>query len=621
MFKILLCIPPDYDYNFPPLGTPALCGFLKHKGLDVQQLDLNLKYRDFLIKHISGINDIRTKKFILKSVLKKFFKEKLHNRYYADLLVRDNDGFLPYLPYDNNTNSSFYFTERLLSSEHLWPYLEDSRENTFYQFYRQEKILDFLDKQKINLLGISIISPSQVIPSLTLGLLVKQNLPHIQVTIGGQWPTLYRKVILEKKDLFCCFDSMIVFEGETALYNLILKLQRQSNGVRKIPQVFFKEDSLDLTQRYLEEDLNQLPCPDFDGLPLQDYNGIEDIGVLPVTYETSRGCYWAKCAYCVDLPLPKPSYRRKHPELVARDIQELKKKYMAAYLMLGDPGMSPRQMSEVSKEMLKQGVHIRWWCMARLDPGFNYELFNKAKQAGLTQVNFGFESASDRICELLHKGNKKEISRRVMKDCAQAGIKVDLQTMLGLPGETFSDGLETVDFLVKNKQYIDNVTFNIYYLTPANYVYENPQNYGIEYEKNSALIFKFFIPFKNEQGISRNEACLLQQLYGKLSEGTQNKAADKSAINKLSFAKDVSLRRLRFVLNEESTQMPYLYRGRSKDYIFLNDIQEKIADILKKNMDDGKAVFTLGKTYPEADTAIREFIEYAVDKGFLEKGA
>jgi hypothetical protein len=46
MFNVFLCIPQDYDHNFPPLGTPALCAFLKQKGIDASQTDLNLKYRD-----------------------------------------------------------------------------------------------------------------------------------------------------------------------------------------------------------------------------------------------------------------------------------------------------------------------------------------------------------------------------------------------------------------------------------------------------------------------------------------------------------------------------------------------------------------------------------------------
>ena len=527
MFKALLCIPPDYEHNFPPLGTPALSAFLKNKGIDVAQIDLNLKYRDFLIRHMHCPNmPDEDKKVFLKAILKKFFYENLKDRYYSSMLPRSQDGISPFLPYDNNSNSSFYFTERLLSSEALFRYLEDSEENTFYQFFQEENFLTFLDKAGINLLGISIISPSQAIASLTLGLMVKKNLPHIHVAIGGQWPTLYRNVISARTDFFQCFDSVIVFEGETPFFRLVEALK--AGAALDIPNLMLKDNHASFRYDFTGEDLDQLPCPDFDGLPLDDYDARAEEG-RALTFETSRGCYWAKCAYCVDLPLPKPSYRRKNPALVVRDIRELKQKYAVGHLMLGDPGLSCRQMLEVSQEIIRQGIEISWWSMARLDPGFSFEAFKLAYQAGLKQINFGFESASDHLCELLDKGIRRVNSQRIIRECSEAGIKVCLQTMLGLPHETMSDGLETVDFLIKNKAYIREISFNLYYLTPENFIYRNPDKYSIRYEYDPGLPFRFFTPFDNLKGMTENEACLLQNLYARLISKSDKPEQDNPA--------------------------------------------------------------------------------------------
>jgi radical SAM superfamily enzyme YgiQ (UPF0313 family) len=556
MFRVLLCIPPDYDCDFPPLGTPALCAFLKEKGIDCWQVDLNLEYRRFLVERINApsLSD-REKERLLKPVLVKFFRRYLKGRYYSGFLPRRGDGIFPSLPYGNNSNSSFYFAERLLSSPYLWRYLEDRKENTFYQFYEDRKTLDFLEAQKINLLGISIISPSQAIPAFTLGLLVKKHLPHIHVNIGGQWPTLYRNVFIEKKEFFKCFDTIIVFEGETALWRLAEALKR--NNDIAIPNVISKNCQKGITFQSAGEDMNALPCPDFSDLRLKDYDGYSD-GEITITYETSRGCYWSKCAYCVDLPLPKPSYRSKHPQLVARDMNELKKKYKAGFLMLGDPGMSPRQMKEVSREILRKRLTMGWWCMARLDSGFNYDLFKTAAAAGLRKINFGFESASDRVCGVLNKGNKKERSLRVIKDCARSGIKVDLQTMIGLPKESFSDGLETVDFLVKNKEFIYNVTFNTYYLTPGNFIFQSPAPYGIEYKNDRFLPFRFFSPFKNIGGMTAGEAQLLTHLYCDLLEKSESETRNPKK-DELPHSARLKRKGLRFSLNGESCRLYYNY--------------------------------------------------------------
>jgi radical SAM superfamily enzyme YgiQ (UPF0313 family) len=513
MSKVLLCIPPDYDRYFPPLGTPALCGFLKNRGIDAAQIDLNIAYRDFLFRRLTGPSiSGDEKKLVLKESLKAFFSEKLQGRYYSPFLVRKEGDIFPYLPYDNNANSSFYFTERLLSSEVLERYLEDEAENTFLQSYLEADFLSRIEKENPLLIGISIISPSQAIASLTLGKLIKKRFPKLYVNLGGQWVTLYRQALAARKDLWECFDSLIVFEGETPLAELAaaLEAKRDISGIANVIPKNSIFDKLSFKPR--GEDLDQLPCPDFSGLPLDAYDE-SSTGKRSLTFEMSRGCYWAKCAYCVDLPLPKPSYRAKSAHLIVRDLKELKKKYQAHMLLLGDPGLSPKQMLEVSRAILREKIDINWWCMTRLDHGFSRDIFKTAAQAGLKKINFGFESASDKVCDFLDKGNSRLRSERVIRDCAASGIEVDLQTMIGLPGESFQDGLQTIDFLVQNKEFISAVTFNIYYLTPSNHIYLKSEHYGLKVDKSRVLPFQFFIPFQNEFGMSRDEAHLLQKIY------------------------------------------------------------------------------------------------------------
>ncbi|MFA5100267.1 MAG: radical SAM protein [Candidatus Omnitrophota bacterium] len=565
MFKTLLCIPPDYEYKFPPLGTPAIVGFLKKKGVSCSQIDLNLRYRDFLTQHVSGPVPLNREErlFFLKPLLSKFFTQNLTDRYYSHMLPRDSDDIFPRLPYGNNTNSSFFFGERLLSSDILWKYLEDAEENTFYQFYLQEGIIRRLEKEDIRLFGISVISPAQAVASLTLGLLVKKALPDVHVTIGGQWPTLYRHAIVQNKDLFRCFDSVVVFEGESAFYEMAVRLER-GGSVSPVPNVMTQDTASAETVARRDEDMNGLPCPDFDGLPLGDYSAGKG-GQVSLTFETSRGCYWSKCAYCVDLPLPKPSYRAKSADIVVNDIKELKSRYNAQYLLLGDPGLSPRQMRAISEKMLRDGVAMEWWTMARLDPGFNAELFELAYSAGLRQINFGFESANDRVCDLLDKGNLRERSSRIIRECARSGIKVDLQTIAGLPGESFEEGLETVDFLIAHKEYIASVTFNFYYLSPGNHVYRDPGKYGIAYDRTGPMPFRFFTPFRNINGMDMAQAYLLEKMHYSLLHKDDPAAAEKNpdpgAYTADGYA-DLSL-------NGESCRLRYRKDPRTEEYMFI----------------------------------------------------
>jgi radical SAM superfamily enzyme YgiQ (UPF0313 family) len=566
MRRIILSIPPDYDRNFPPLGTPALAAFLEDNGVGCAQIDLNIGYRDFLAKglNVPGGTAPAAWNFLLHAALNKFFTENCSGRYYSQMLERDNASELPRLPYDNNTNSSFHFCERLLSSEYLWRYLEDDTENTFLRFYKEIDIAALVKAGKTRLFCISVTSPTQALASLTLGLLLKKTFPDIHVNIGGQWATLFRRQILERKDLFRCFDSIIAFEGESAL----LGLARAVESGRDVPDmrnIFTRDFAVSAVERPAEEDMDLLPCPNFLGLPLEKYDGSAD-GDVSLTYETSRGCYWSKCAYCVDLPLPKPSYRAKDPRLVARDVETLIRRHSATYLLFGDPGLSPRQMIGISRAILSSGARIRWWTMARLDPGFTPEVFGLAKKAGLSQVNFGFESSNDHVCDLLDKGNRRERSSRVIKDCAGAGISVDLQTMLALPGEKFEDALDTVDFLVAHKKYISHVTFNTYYLTPFNHVYNDPARYGIEYDKELALPFAFFIPFRNAKGMDPARAELVEKICYSLFARARRMGEEPTVSGRTP-----SEHTAEFTMNGRSTSLRYIHNGPTDEYVVQDD--------------------------------------------------
>lgn len=479
MFSLIL--PPDYGTDFPPLGTPALTGFLKSKGVSVSQLDLNIAYLDWWIRRAPGVP--------VRQAMNEHFGKSGH-----PLLPRGED-----LPYDNRTNSSFHFTERMLSNEALFGYLEDREQNTFLQFYEESALPDG------DIVGLSLISPSQVLAALTLCRLLKRRAPKTRIVLGGQWVSLYAEAVMARADWTPLVDAFIVGEGETPLLEWL-----KGGDPAQVPNlVYQREGRWVRSVRSSEEDLDALPAPDFDGLPLESY---DSRGTL--TYETARGCYWNKCVYCVDLPIPKPSWREKKAGLVVRDMGELSRCYKTESLMISNAAISPRQMREISELLVQDGTGIRWWTMARLDAAFTREVFDLAKRAGCWQINFGFESANDRVCDFVQKGNRRETSLKVIGDCHAAGIKVCLQTMLGLPSETVEEGLDTVQFLLENRALIGDAAINVYYLTPKCRVYEEPASFGIEAKKDSCLPFQFFTEFRQIRGgMDRAEAQGLWQLY------------------------------------------------------------------------------------------------------------
>lgn len=494
MLKTLLVIPPKYGTDYPPLGTPSLAGYLKSKGIEVKQVDWNIEYRSYSdnLENNDKINNSPYQQF-------------LPNKPAYDL------------PYGDNTFTSFFFTERLLSSPLLFRFISDIEHNPFHQFILEKELIEEIKKYDVALVGLSITSPSQVIFSFTLGYLLKRSNLGVHIVIGGQWVSLYRKEILKRKDFAEFFDSAVFFEGETPLFKLITELSNAGN-LENVPNLIYKYKSeFTLSKHHSVEKLDELACPHFDDLPLNRYERFSE-GKVSLSFETSRECYWNKCAYCVDLPYPKQGYRARNPRLVAQHIRTLLDKHSINFLIFSDPTMSPQQMLGISREIIEKGLKVSWWCFARLDKRLTKEVFELAKKAGCFAVSFGMETANQRLLDFIQKGIDLNTAKIVLRDCYESGLDVQLQMMIGLPAETREEALETINFLVENRDIIQQVTFNVYYLTPGCLIYENPIKYGI-FPQKDPVPFQFFLDFsQGENGISKKEAYSMVRLYNILME-------------------------------------------------------------------------------------------------------
>ena len=526
--KTRLLIPPKYELSFPPLGTPVLLGMLKKHGKDADQFDANQEYA----KHWLSKVEVTPKSdhpglrfFTLRALLNDIFLQKKNAElYYSEALENPFTN----AAYHDWTDSSYHFTENLLESSYLERFLGDEEENTYLQYYRAVRFGERLEQDGIKLLGISLIGPSQIIPTLTLAKYLKEHFKNSpKILIGGQWATLYHEQIMKRNDLAQWIDYVIRGEGESPTVHLVEHLE----GSRKMEHCsnlsYVKNGQWITTEIHTKEDMREMPAPDFDGLSLDEYANFT-MKKIGLTYETSRECYWNRCTYCVDLPIPHEGYRVKRVPQVVDEIQMLIKRYKADYIIFSDPAMAPARLRDISQDMVNRGIHIPFWCFGRLEKNFTPEIFQIAKQAGCDEIDFGMETANQRLMDFVDKGTKVAEISKTIRDCAEAGIHVTLQTILRFPTETYDEGLETVNFLIDHKEFIHDVAFNIYYLTPGNHMFNDPERFGLKLRPNQPS-FRFFHEWDqlDPKAMSYEDAHQLRELHELLSHKVSRRLETK----------------------------------------------------------------------------------------------
>ena len=550
-----LIFPPQWIPTQPYLSIPSLTAFLKANLYDVEQMDVNVSFYDDILSKTdlrafyeranSKFQELESKKE-LSPVFQKQYATLSSSILFSDYILdnienakktlRDKDKFydieelfraFKILELGLRLASSAYYPTNLTfhaydmryscrSSKDVLAAINDREENLFI-YYFERKILPEILKGNPELVGISIINTSQIIPGLTLANLIKNADENIHINIGGSVFTRLINEIKGNNELFSLFDSIIVHEGETALSGLIGYLKDEFD-IEKIPNLIYKKGS-DIIVNNINsegEDINTLPTPDFEGLPLEKYFSPELI--LPIL--SSRGCYWGRCTFCDHSYGYSGKYRPRNANLLYNDIYSLKSKYKTNVFTFQDEGLSPKLIGQLSSKIIEKKLDISWLADSRFEPAFSSELSKKLADAGCKMLYFGLESANERIIKCMDKGIKKENVLKICKHGTDAGIWTHLFLIFGFPTETYEEARETMDFILQNNKIINSMSFGSFQLTKHSKVYEAIEAFDVKpiaHDDNNDI--SLWYEHETGSGMSKYETeNVIQEFYNELSK-------------------------------------------------------------------------------------------------------
>lgn len=499
-FKILLIFPPVWTPETPYLSTPTLTAWLRKKGWDVSQMDLNIEFwyhfydekkiiemaqKAFTkYRELAKLQTLSLQQRDMMEKIRQFARQVIKGEIDAEIFhyICTQFGGFSYIegihkkpahyPWESPQKYHDRFFEDIsysaygMASSDIYEMLNNEKLNPYFEFFEKYGIQNILEHTP-NLVGISVIALNQVIPAFTLSKVIKKHLPETYVILGGAWCSHLFDVLPHKLELFDVVDSVVVFEGEEALEKLAHAI-KSGTEPRDVPNLIYRRrDKIVSTKIEADIDLNTLATPEFDGLPLSKY---WNVGVLPL--QTSRGCYWAKCSFC-SYRILEPKYKLRKLELVIDDIERLRRKYNAEEICFVDACMEPERLKELSKLLLDRKIDIKWMCMGRFDRRLTGDILELMSKAGCWRIVWGLESGSMKILQYLRKGTYLKDIERILRDAANVGINNRVCLMYGYPIETWEDAMATVNFIENNLKHIESITYT--YFTPERHteiVYE-----------------------------------------------------------------------------------------------------------------------------------------------------
>jgi len=195
------------------------------------------------------------------------------------------------------------------------------------------------------------------------------------------------------------------------------------------------------------KDLNDLPIPKHELLPLQSYRMPMIKG--PFTFiVTSRGCP-AGCTYCIKHVSYQYTARLRSPELIMEELWQLKGLGINNIHMYADLfTVNREQVVELCQRMIDENINISWMCNSRVDY-VDEEMLQLMGQAGCWLISWGIESGNEQILKHAHKGADPAKAQKALSWAKRAGIKNWGYFIIGLPGETEETIQQTIEFSKK----------------------------------------------------------------------------------------------------------------------------------------------------------------------------
>lgn len=557
--KNLVIFPPQWVPFNPHLAIPTIHSILKNNDYDTTALDLNVEFYNtiltpqFIISSLNyafanhkanavNVGKIRAQRQNLNEFpvefqrkynrlveIEKIAKSKEYDPIIQNIkssveVIRDKKDFYNLHKLHNaheNIKKACKLLGRIYSpsvinflevSAQVYYTVEDLKlncldieGNIYFHFYKNflPKILE----TKYDHIGISIGDYTQLVPGLTLAMMLKKN-TNAHITIGGNLFGRYTDILIKNPEFFTNFvDSIIYNEGEKPVLELMKYLKGEIK-IEEVPNLIYKQgNEIKVTEECKPLNINELYPPEFSDFPLDRYYTPDQI----LNVQASRNCYWHKCSFCTHHHGSK--YAVKTVGNMIKELKTLQEKHNTKYFHFIDEAMSPAYLKNLSNAIIKEGLDVNFYIYGRLEKEFTPELFKLAYKAGLRFVLWGFESANERIYTLMNKGKLTNTRARanIVKSAYEAGIWNHLFIMFGFPSETFDEAKETVHFLKDHINIASFSTGGTFMLLDEAPILKDLDKYSISKVERVRSGFSFSHRFETTEGATQEETSELNR--------------------------------------------------------------------------------------------------------------
>lgn len=503
--EVLLLTPPLMDaVEFPELGVPQLLAWLRHNGVSSCQADLNMhlltsflaadSWRQRVLDHLSAGN-------------RRSGGEDLELLLPHRLPTTVQDGIETVRRWVESAADALDLGVADYSVASICDTARRPHE-VYDAFFRQWVIGTNAAPRVV---GLSLISPSQLAPAIRLAAAIKIAWPKTYVVVGGPWVIAAERILDTFLEAVPPVDAAVLRRGEGPLLKLVQTLLATELGSEpdfaSVPNLIYRSrHGLRSTPIQPATALQLLPPPDFEGLTLHSYPA----SILPV--QTNSRCYWGECLFCYH-DGPHTGAGERTPELVVEDIKHLMNTTGVSTYFLADCATPFPWMGRFAALLETQSLAVSWAALCRAEPCITLELCHSLRRSGCSVLMIGLETVSETGLARIRKGITPADVEHAARCCAQAGIRVHL-FLLDFPTNSLADLKATLEFVLEISDCVEDFTVQRFQLSMLSRLYDKPDLLGISpLSRQGDSLGVFDLPYAALDQTSRDDFLAVTSEY------------------------------------------------------------------------------------------------------------
>ncbi len=327
-----------------------------------------------------------------------------------------------------------------------------------------QAILKYIINERPDIIGMSCYEWN-VERSLFLSKKIKEIYPSCLIVIGGPEVTPENDFLLERGG----FDAGIVGEGE-GIWRIILK---SFPRIPQYPGIILKDK--DGSWHF---NGNRGNLSDLQFLPSPFLRGDLDSQLKNVLWlESLRGCV-NRCAYCF--------YHKKFPRLrlfplkrILLEVNRAQKIGIEEIVFLDPCFTSHPQLKELLNGIkeLNRGKKIKFHIEGRAED-VDSEISDLMSQAGIEHIEVGIQSLNRNTLKIIHRTFDKTLLLRGIRTMQRNGIKVMVDLMAGLPGDSLADICKGINWVMEEEAF-DFLMLYPLSLIPSTELYQRKKEFSL----------------------------------------------------------------------------------------------------------------------------------------------